>query len=137
MPEPEPNPGLSGAEPVDVDQLVESLQRELRYGGMPPDSAESSTARRAALRQMAERFRAVSAERPFQPRTGPLAAPATFTKKVLRKLMRWYVEPLAAEQRNFNDAILRLVDALNEELDRSAETNERLARKLEELEGRQ
>jgi len=29
---------------------------------------------------------------------------------VLRKLMRWYVEPLAYDQRSYNAALLRLVD---------------------------
>ena len=33
--------------------------------------------------------------------------------------MRWYVEPLAQQQRSFNDATLKLIDALFEELDRS------------------
>jgi hypothetical protein len=30
--------------------------------------------------------------------------------------MRWYVEPLAAEQRSFNAAILNLVDELAEQV---------------------
>src|SRR5262249_39270339 len=34
-----------------------------------------------------------------------------------RPLMRWYVEPLAYEQRMFNDAALKLIDALWEEAD--------------------
>jgi O-antigen chain-terminating methyltransferase len=32
-------------------------------------------------------------------------------------MMRWYVEPFAAEQRRFNAAALRLVDALSERID--------------------
>ena len=70
-------------------------------------------------RLRAERTWSVSAERPFQnpPEQGPLrrflASPA---KRVLRKLMRWYVEPLAAEQRSFNAAILNLVDELAEQV---------------------
>lgn len=39
-------------------------------------------------------------------------------KAVLRKLMRWYVEPLAYDQRSFNAAMLRLVDDLQEQVDR-------------------
>ena len=35
-------------------------------------------------------------------------------KAVLRKLMRWYVEPLAYDQRSFNAAALRLIDDLEE-----------------------
>src|SRR5438876_44069 len=49
--------------------------------------------------------------------------------------MRWYVEPLAADQRVFNDSVLKLVDALSERADASAaarEEAERLVRELEE-----
>ncbi|HEY9458556.1 MAG TPA: hypothetical protein VIQ56_11700, partial [Gaiella sp.] len=38
----------------------------------------------------------------------------TPVKGVLRKLMRWYVEPLAYDQRSFNAAALRLVDDLEQ-----------------------
>src|SRR5438876_11939717 len=49
--------------------------------------------------------------------------------------MRWYVEPLAADQRVFNDSVLKLLDALSERADASAagrEQAERLVRELEE-----
>ncbi len=49
--------------------------------------------------------------------------------------MRWYVEPLAADQRAFNDAALKLLDDLSERLDREQggrEAAERLAREPEE-----
>ena len=42
----------------------------------------------------------------------------TPVKAVLRKLMRWYVEPLAYDQRSFNAAALRLVDDLQKQVDR-------------------
>ena len=32
--------------------------------------------------------------------------------------MRWYVEPLAYDQRSFNAASLRLIDDLSEQVDR-------------------
>ena len=38
-------------------------------------------------------------------------------KRVLRKLMRWYVEPAFAEQRIVNDALLRVVDELSRRVD--------------------
>ena len=40
------------------------------------------------------------------------AASGRLSRRVLRKLMRWYVEPLAYDQRSFNAAALRLVDDL-------------------------
>jgi hypothetical protein len=50
----------------------------------------------------------------------------TPVKAVLRKLMRWYVEPLAYDQRSFNAAALRLIDDLQEQV-------ERLEAELEQL----
>jgi hypothetical protein len=37
---------------------------------------------------------------------------------VLRKMMRWYVEPVAYDQRSFNAATLRLLDDLQQQVDR-------------------
>ena len=39
-------------------------------------------------------------------------------KSVLRRLMRWYVEPAFADQRAFNDAVLKLIDDLDERITR-------------------
>ena len=61
---------------------------------------------------------------------------SALVKRVLRKLMRWYVEPLAADQRVHNSAVLRLVDALSERADAAAASNERARRLLGELEER-
>ena len=81
-------------------------------------------------RREAEALWAVSAERPFLSRAGAwgrarglVLRPA---KRVLRKLMRWYVEPLAADQRRFNAAVLRLADALSERDDASRAAAEEL-----------
>ena len=38
-------------------------------------------------------------------------------KRAVRKLMRWYVEPVAAQQRSFNLAVLTLVDELAERVE--------------------
>ena len=45
---------------------------------------------------------------------GILSGLGTPAKAVLRKLMRWYVEPVAYDQRSFNAAALRLIDDLEE-----------------------
>ena len=36
----------------------------------------------------------------------------------LRRLMRWYVEPAMADQRAYNDAVLKLIDDLDERISR-------------------
>ena len=43
-------------------------------------------------------------------------------KAVLRKAMRWYVEPLAYDQRSFNAAALRLIDDLQAQIDELEQT---------------
>jgi len=113
-------------EQVDVQALLERLREELRWGGNG-----SSLSTRARARSAAEQFWAVTAERPPHG-----SAPARFVKRALRKAMRWYVEPLAQQQRSFNDAALKLVDALFEELDRVGADRDRHARLVRELEER-
>jgi hypothetical protein len=50
-------------------------------------------------------------------------------KLAVRKLTRWYVEPVFADQRGYNDALLKLVDELAAEVDR-------LRARVDELEAR-
>jgi hypothetical protein len=71
----------------------------------------------ASTRGLAERFWPVSADAPLERRPGPKGWAAFHVKRVLRKLMRWYVEPAFAEQRIVNDALLRLVDDLSRRVD--------------------
>jgi SAM-dependent methyltransferase len=117
--------GISSSE-LDVSALFEQLRDELRRG------APSGDARGAdfdAMRALAERFWPVTAERDVG------RGPKGIAKRILRKLMRWYVEPLAADQRVFNDSVLKLIDALSEQADanrRARDETERLLRELEE-----
>jgi hypothetical protein len=60
----------------------------------------------------------VSAERPLRLRPGARGGVGHPVKAVLRKMMRWYVEPLAYDQRSFNAAALRLIDDLQEQVER-------------------
>ena len=60
----------------------------------------------------------MTADRPPAGRGGAAGAALKPVKLVLRRLMRWYVEPVFADQRAFNDAVLRLIDDIYEQLDR-------------------
>jgi hypothetical protein len=101
---------------VDVAALFEALREEVRRSGGDPSGAADTADRRAA-REEAERLWPVSAERPLRLRPGVRGGLGTPLKAVLRKLMRWYVEPLAYDQRSFNAAALRLIDDLQEQVD--------------------
>jgi SAM-dependent methyltransferase len=118
--------GISSPEEIDVAALFDRLREELRRGAVHEDSRGAEY---ASTRALAERFWPVTAEHPAG------RGPKGVVKRFLRKLMRWYVEPLAADQRVFNDSVLKLVDALSERADSSAaarEQAERLVRELEE-----
>ncbi len=118
--------GISSPEEIDVAALYERLREELRRGAVRGDSRGAEF---AATRALAERFWPVTAEREAG------GGPKGLAKRVLRKFMRWYVEPLAADQRVFNDSVLKLLDALSESADAAAtarEQAERLVRELQE-----
>src|SRR6266550_8739369 len=118
--------GISSPEETDVAALFDRLREELRRGAVHEDSQGAEF---ASTRALAERFWPVTAERPAG------GGPKGVVKRVLRKIMRWYVEPLAADQRVFNDSVIKLVDALSERADASTAArvqSDRLVCELEE-----
>lgn len=98
---------------MDVAALFARLKEEVRGLGRAGASNGLGRAQRLKrVRDQAERSWSVSAERQL------LGNPVSRRVKwFLRKLMRWYVEPLAVEQRTFNDAALKLIDGLSERAD--------------------
>jgi SAM-dependent methyltransferase len=119
--------GISAPDDIDVADLFERLREELQRGVGGGDSAGAEF---AATRALAERFWPVTAERPAG------GGPKGLAKRILRKFMRWYVEPLAADQRLYNSSVLKLVDALSERADAATASRERVERLLRELEER-
>jgi SAM-dependent methyltransferase len=114
-------PSLAGppapSEEIDIAALYARLRREIRRTGAVERDGGERTGARAAVRGFAERYWAVTAERPLVRQPGLKGLVALQVKRLLRPFMRWYVEPLAYEQRMFNDAALKLIDALWEEAD--------------------
>jgi SAM-dependent methyltransferase len=109
--------------PIAQEADFEAIRARLQAEAERADGrlSEDPDDRFSLRRDEAERLWSVSAERPFLYRAGAwgrarglMLVPA---KSSLRKLMRWYVEPLALEQRRFNAAVLKLVDALSERAD--------------------
>jgi hypothetical protein len=92
---------------LSVDEVYAQLQEAVDRGSRSV----------ASTRGLAERFWPVSADKPLERRPGVKGWVAFQAKRVLRKLMRWYVEPALAEQRIVNDALLRLVDDLSRRVD--------------------
>ena len=90
--------------------LFARLKEEIRAAG-PRGDAITPAQVRLSVRDQAERLWPVSAERPLVGKAGPV-------KLLLRRLMRWYVEPAMADQRAFNNAVLKLIDDLDERISR-------------------
>ena len=103
---------------TDVEELFRALREEVRRSGADPGAFGGDEGDRRAARAEAERLWPVSADRSLRLRPGVRGGIGTPVKAVLRKLMRWYVEPLAYDQRSFNAATLRLIDDLQEQVHR-------------------
>jgi hypothetical protein len=122
---------------AEIGAIFARLKEELRGGPARLGENRAEDARIALpSRAQAERTWAVSAERPFEQAPGRRGLVQAYVivpvKRALRKLMRWYVEPVAAQQRSYNLAILTLVDELADRVD--AELAD-LERRLQALEG--
>jgi hypothetical protein len=126
-----------GADEEEIAILIARLRAEVRAAGGPITSPDGDvSAPPLATRQQAEELWAVTADRAFLSKPGrwgqlrgAVLAPV---KLMLKKLMRWYVEPALMDQRTFNAAVLRLVDELQQQAAANTrKLEERLAR-LEE-----
>jgi hypothetical protein len=107
---------------AEIGAIFARLKEELRGGPARLRDSRVGDARFALpSRAQAERTWAVSAERPFEHAPGRRGLVQGYVfvpvKRALRKLMRWYVEPVAAQQRSFNLAALTLVDELAERVE--------------------
>lgn len=118
MPSGEAENAKSAGVSVDVEELFRELREEVRRSGSDPGAAAGSESERRVARAEAERLWPVSADRSLRLRPGVRGGLGTPVKAVLRKLMRWYVEPVAYDQRSFNAAALRLIDDLQLQVER-------------------
>ena len=103
---------------VDVAALFAQLSEEVRRVGPGAPGARGASPVRLDARAAAERLWRVSADRPLGGRSGWQGSLLKPVKHVVRRLTRWYVEPVFADQRAFNDAMLKLIDDLTEEVER-------------------
>jgi hypothetical protein len=97
----------------EIASILARLREEVRRA--PAGSADgpaSAPPIRLTARQEAERLWPVSADRPLQRRAGAIELILGPIRLVLRKAMRWYVEPAFADQREFNGLTLELIDDL-------------------------
>jgi len=101
-----------------LSELFERLKDEIRHahGADIGDETDRSHVR-SRLRSVAEHSWIVRFARPLERRAGLRGAVFYPVKLCLGRLIRWYVEPFATDQRGFNGAVLKLADELFEEVD--------------------
>jgi SAM-dependent methyltransferase len=110
-------------EPAQVDAALIISRLEFELDRSRVVDGGGNRAAPLAARSEAQRLAGVTADRPFlykPSRIGRARGLALAPLKwVLRKLMRWYVEPLAADQRAFNASVLALTDSIADSLTNS------------------
>lgn len=117
-------------EATEVDAVLARLREELRRASRQ-NSATGLPAGQA--RADVERLWSVTAEPHLEQGQGPLGWAKRLVKAFLYRAMRWYVEPFAGMQREYNLAALKLVDELTTQV---AELEERLAQVEAQTPGR-
>ncbi|MBA3364390.1 MAG: class I SAM-dependent methyltransferase [Actinobacteria bacterium] len=128
-----PSPaGISSPDGVDVAALFARLKDEVQRSEPAAGNGARHEARASTARADAERLWPVTFDQPVYRGPGARGALAHPVKRTLRRLIRWYVEPLARDQRIFNEATLKLVDELHERLDDARRETEALERRAGE-----
>jgi hypothetical protein len=110
--------GISADEDVDLSALIAQLEDEVRRAGPRHLAGARASSVRVNARAAADRLARVTADRPLGGRAGVVGTLQKPVKLAVRKLARWYVEPVFADQRAYNDALLKLVDDLYDQIDR-------------------
>ena len=105
--------GNSSQRELDIAALFRQLQDEVSRTGPRRAGGDAPSTVRTNARAAAERLWRVTADRDAGGRGG-IAKPV---KYVVRRLTRWYVEPVFADQRAYNHAALKLIDDLQEQVE--------------------
>jgi len=104
--------------PIDVGALLAQLRTEVRAARGLLDDSPIHTALagidedelRAAIAEV-EALRAVSAHWPLSWRT-PRQRVEVFVQRLIRRGLRWYVEPIVQQQNAYNSAVARALQLL-------------------------
>ena len=102
--------------PVDVAAVLAEIREGVRQrrASLPPDAPLEPALSDIDLRRLlaeVEATRVVSVHWPLQGQTLPQKLIAA-VNKVVRRYLRWYINPIAEQQNNANDAIVRTLHGL-------------------------
>ena len=131
---------------INIEQIMADIKREIKEKGLTPDMLSfedipyKKTAQGGSPAEAVDYVTSHYYVQPYQEFTGnPVKV---FFKKVLRKVMRFYVDPIVMEQNDFNANTAIAIKAISE--DKSKDMNSRvetleivnkeLSKRLEKLE---
>lgn len=120
------------AETPSIADILESLRAEVRaqraaLGGAGDGQSAAERELRRANEEI-EYTRVVSAHWPLEGKT-PYEQAWALVNKVVRRYLRWYINPIVEQQNAYNDAAARAIRLLSEQ-------NAELRRELAELRAR-
>ncbi len=104
------------SEEMDVAQILEQIKREVRER-----YHEGKIALAFSREEALAEVRATQWVNPHRPIAWPhwpegvLPKIVAFLQKVVRRSLRWYINPIVEEQNRFNAAVVRALDALAQE----------------------
>src|SRR5258706_2498963 len=101
--------------PLDVGVILEALRVEVRSRRLAQGRAEPSPAERDLQRALdeIELYRVISAHWPLLGTTLPQRVVA-LCNKLVRRYLRWYINPIVEQQNAYNDAVARTLRLLAE-----------------------
>ena len=101
--------------PPDVGAILEALRVEVRARRLAQGHAEPGPAERELARTLdeIELYRVVSAPWPLLGKTLPQRA-INLVNKLVRRYLRWYINPIVEQQNAYNDAVARTLRLLAE-----------------------
>jgi hypothetical protein len=115
-----PDPDQNAPAPADVAAILEQLRAEVRARRLALDAASEHDDTHSALERQLHRCaeqleisRVVSAHWPLTHRN-LLQRAGNFVNKVVRRLLRWYINPIVEQQNAFNDTTARTLRLLIE-----------------------
>src|SRR5258705_3067168 len=109
------NSQRADAAQIDVASILEALRSEVRARRLAQGQAEEGPLERDLRRSLdeIELHRVVSAHWPLLGKTVPQRVVALINKLV-RRYLRWYINPIVEQQNAYNDAVARALRLLAE-----------------------
>lgn len=128
-------------EKINIEEIMEEIRKEIKEKGYTNDllSFEDVVESNSGNKTLEEYYDILNATwnipayRMLSGGKGPIGRLKVFVKKVLRKIMKFYVEPIASEQTEFNANNVRLLNLINSYMELNDRRIEMLESELEQM----